>query len=138
MPSLRLHHVQLAAPPESEGAARRFYGELLGLREIPKPANLARRGGVWFELAGAQLHIGIEADFRPAQKAHPSFESGRLGDLRKRLRAAGVETWEDEPFPGRDRFYARDPFGNRIEFIGPARRPTGRRPRRARPSRSRS
>jgi len=119
--SIRLHHVQLASPPGSEESARRFFGELLGLREIPKPPNLARRGGVWFELGDGQLHIGIEPEFRPAEKAHPAFVVPDLEAVRRRLAAAGVETWTDEPFPGRDRFYAHDPFGNRLEFLGPER-----------------
>ena len=114
----RLHHVQIAAPAGCEAAARRFFGGLLGLEEIPKPPHLARRGGVWFDLGATQLHVGVEAPFRPAEKAHPAFEVDDLAALRTRLTAAGVETWEDEPFPGRDRFYARDPFGNRLEFLG--------------------
>ena len=118
----RIHHVLIASPPGSEEAARRFFGELLGLREIPKPANLASRGGVWFELEGTQLHVGIEKEFRPAEKAHPAFEVADVGELRTRFDAAGIETWEDEPYPGRERFYARDPFGNRLEFLGPERR----------------
>lgn len=118
---MRIHHVLLAAPPGSEAEARRFFGELLGWREIPKPPNLARRGGVWFELGVQQLHVGIEAEFRPAEKAHPAFEVEDLAALRERLRAAGVATWEDEPYPGRERFYVRDPFGNRLEFLGPER-----------------
>lgn len=122
MPSpFRIHHVLLAAPPDSEGAARAFFRDLLGMREVPKPENLARRGGVWFELDGVQLHVGIEKEFRPAEKAHPAFEVDDLPGLHDRLTCAGVTTWEDEPYPGRDRFYARDPFGNRLEFLGPLR-----------------
>ncbi len=35
------------------------------------------------------------------------------------LEAAGHEvTWDDE-FPGHDRFYSADPFGNRLEFLEP-------------------
>jgi len=120
-PAVQLHHVQIAAPVGCEAEARRFFGNLLGWREIPKPDHLARRGGVWFELGNAQLHVGVEAEFRPAEKAHPAFEVPDLGELRTRLTEAGVATWEDEPFPGRDRFYTRDPFGNRLEFLGPER-----------------
>jgi len=98
---------------------------VLCLREIPKPPHLARRGGVWFELEGIQLHLGIETGFRAAEKAHPAFEVEDLPALQARLREAGFETWEDEPFPGRDRFYTRDPFGNRIEFLGPERAGSG-------------
>ena len=89
------------------------------MHEIPKPANLGGRGGAWFELGETQLHVGIEKEFRPAEKAHPAFEVDDLPGLRARLTAAGIATWEDEPYPGRERFYTRDPFGNRLEFLGP-------------------
>ncbi len=115
----RLHHVQLAAPPGSESAAREFFVGVLGMRELSKPPNLARRGGIWLELDGTQLHIGIEADQRPAGKAHPAFEVDDLDGLRQRLEDHRVELSEDEPLPGRRRFYARDPFGNRLEFLSP-------------------
>ncbi|MFY9717409.1 MAG: VOC family protein [Thermoplasmata archaeon] len=115
--SFRLQHVQIAAPAGSEASARAFFVDLLGMVEVPKPPHLARRGGIWLELDGSQLHIGIDTDFRPAEKAHPAFEVDDLDALRRRLTARGVETWEDEVYPGRRRFYARDPFGNRLEFL---------------------
>src|SRR3954454_12249398 len=69
-----LDHVQVAAPPGCDGDARRFYGGLLGLAELPKPAALAGRGGTWFALgSGQQLHVGVEEDFAPALKAHPAL-----------------------------------------------------------------
>jgi catechol 2,3-dioxygenase-like lactoylglutathione lyase family enzyme len=116
-PSFRLQHVQIAAPPGSEASARAFFVDILGMIEVPKPPNLARRGGIWLELEGSELHVGIDPDFRPAEKAHPAFEVSDLDALRERLIARGVETWEDEVYPGRRRFYARDPFGNRLEFL---------------------
>lgn len=119
-PTYRLHHVQIAAPPGSEEVARSFFAGLLAMREIPKPPHLAKRGGIWLDLDATQLHVGIESPFRPAEKAHPAFEVGDLDDLRSRLAAAGVTTWENESIPGRRRFYARDPFGNRLEFLSPA------------------
>jgi catechol 2,3-dioxygenase-like lactoylglutathione lyase family enzyme len=118
----RLHHVLLAAPPGSEPAARAFFVGILGMTEIPKPADLAARGGMWLEFGDQQLHIGIEADFRPAEKAHPAFEVADLAALRAHLTEHGIRTWDDAPYPGRDRFYARDPFGNRLEFLSEPRR----------------
>jgi catechol 2,3-dioxygenase-like lactoylglutathione lyase family enzyme len=106
---VRLDHVQLAAPPGCEAEARRFFGELLGMRELEKPPSLAARGGVWFE----HLHVGVEEDFRPARKAHPAFVADDLDALAVRL---GDVTW-DEELPGVRRFYARDPWGNRLEFL---------------------
>lgn len=118
---LALHHLQLAMPPGGEARARAFYGELLGLPELPKPPNLAARGGCWFRLGERELHLGVEPDFRPARKAHPAMLVADLAALRARLEAAGVPTREDEPLPGYHRFYADDPFGNRLEFLQPAR-----------------
>ncbi|MFN8526349.1 MAG: glyoxalase [Chloroflexota bacterium] len=115
----RLHHVQIAIPPSREDEARRFYGELLGLRELPKPKNLAGRGGVWFKLGEHELHLGVQEDFAPALKAHPAVMLGDLLSVRARLDAAGATTSEDEPLPGYDRCYVNDPFGNRVELLQP-------------------
>ena len=113
----RIHHILLAAPAGCEEKARAFFGGLLGLEEIPKPSSLAARGGVWFRWGDCEVHLGVDSKFRPAEKGHPAFEVESLDDLRARLSRAGVDTWEDEPYPGRRRFYARDPFGNRLEFL---------------------
>jgi catechol 2,3-dioxygenase-like lactoylglutathione lyase family enzyme len=116
-----LHHLQLAMPRSGEDSARAFYAGVLGLREIPKPANLARRGGVWFELGALQLHLGVEDDFRPAKKAHPAILVEDLTAIIERCRQAGVPVVTDEPLPGFERVYVADPFGNRIELLEPAR-----------------
>lgn len=118
MPILRLDHLQLAMPPGREADARRFYGDLLGLREVAKPAVLAGRGGVWFEGdGGLSLHLGVEADFRPARKAHPAFVVDDLPGLVRTLSAAGHALTEDVALPGIERRFVHDPFGNRIELI---------------------
>ncbi len=119
---MRVHgiaHVQLAMPRGREDEARRFYGDLLGLPEQPKPPNLAARGGCWFGTGGVQLHLGVEDGFRPARKAHPALLVDDLAALVRRLGASGVEVVEDEPLPGYDRVYVADPFGNRIELLEP-------------------
>lgn len=115
---MRLDHLQIAIPPDSETQARAFYGEVLGLKEIAKPAALAARGGLWFLLSdGVGLHLGIDHDFRAARKAHPGLILDDLDALRKRLSDLGLAVTDDiEPF-GRERIYVDDPFGNRIEVI---------------------
>lgn len=113
----RIHHVQIAAPAGCERAARQFFGELLGLEEIEKPANLAARGGAWFRGDGFEIHVGVDPQFRPAKKAHVALQVPDIQAMRTRLDKHGVETWEDEPLPGFRRFYAADPFGNRMEFL---------------------
>ena len=112
-----LDHLQLAMPAEREAEARAFYGELLGLPELKKPPHLQVRGGVWFALGSQQLHLGVEKDFRPAQKAHPAFLVNDLGGLRARLVQHGYAPYEDEPLAGYRRFYVADPFGNRLEIM---------------------
>jgi len=114
-----IDHVQLAMPAGEEEAARRFYRDLLGMVEIPKPAELAKRGGCWFESRSVQLHLGVEADFRPAKKAHPALRCRDYEALTSRLRAAGVEVKNDDNLPGVRRCHISDPFGNRIELLAP-------------------
>ena len=115
-----IDHVQLAAPPGCESAARKFFVDLLGLRELPKPPALAVRGGVWFECGGQQIHIGVEKEFRPAKKAHPALRlvnEAALHALRARLVAAGVVTRDNEELADVARFFAEDPWGNRLELV---------------------
>ncbi len=117
-----LDHVQVAAPPGCEAAARRFYGDLLGLREIGKPPALRARGGCWFTLGGHELHVGVSDDFTPATKAHPGIRVASIADvqaLAERLGASGhAVVWgEEAEIDGRVRFYVHDPWGNRLEFL---------------------
>jgi catechol 2,3-dioxygenase-like lactoylglutathione lyase family enzyme len=116
---LGIDHVQLAMPAGREDEARAFYSGLLGIPEKTKPAELARRGGAWFENEAVKLHLGVEADFRPARKAHPGLLVRDLAALVERLRRAGVEVVEDALAPSQ-RVYVSDPFGNRLELIAPA------------------
>jgi len=112
-----LDHVQLAMPASDETAARWFYGRVLGLIEIAKPPELVPRGGCWFRGQGVDIHLGVQQDFVPALKAHPAFLVADLEAARQKLENAGISVLLDETVPGVRRFYANDPFGNRIEFI---------------------
>jgi catechol 2,3-dioxygenase-like lactoylglutathione lyase family enzyme len=114
-----LDHVQLAAPPGSEDAARRFYGELLGMPELAKPPALQARGGVWFACGAHQLHVGIAEPFAPAAKAHPAIavQARDLDRLAERLAEAACPVQWDDAIPGTRRFYTADPWGNRIELV---------------------
>jgi catechol 2,3-dioxygenase-like lactoylglutathione lyase family enzyme len=115
-----LDHVQVAAPPGCEAEARGFYGRLLGLAELEKPAPLAGRGGVWFACGSQQLHVGVVADFTPAGKAHPALAvsgAAELDVLAERLTLAGAPVHWDAELPGVARFFTEDPWGNRIELL---------------------
>jgi catechol 2,3-dioxygenase-like lactoylglutathione lyase family enzyme len=114
-----IEHVQLAMPPGKETEARAFYEGVLGIPEVPKPSNLAKRGGCWFVRGAVKIHLGVDSDFRPARKAHPALLVDDLLALRSRLDAAGFPCIADEPLEGYDRVYVHDPFGNRIELMQP-------------------
>jgi catechol 2,3-dioxygenase-like lactoylglutathione lyase family enzyme len=112
-----IDHVQLAMPAGGEPEARRFFVDLLGMSEEPKPPELARRGGCWFRLGACAVHVGVDPDFVPQRKAHPAFAVPDLNLLADRLSRAGHEVQWDSAIPGTARFYTSDPFGNRIEFM---------------------
>ncbi|HEX6993596.1 MAG TPA: VOC family protein [Gammaproteobacteria bacterium] len=119
MPVVAIEHVQLAMPPGMEAPAREFYEGVLRIPEVPKPPHLARRGGAWFERGALKIHLGVEADFRPARKAHPALLVTDLESLIVRLKEHNVEVIEDEPLEDYLRVYITDPFGNRIELMEP-------------------
>lgn len=112
-----IDHIQVAMPPGQEEKARSFYAGILGLPEVPKPPNLVKRGGVWFQQGNLKVHLGVEQVFRPARKAHPAFLVEGLAELVERCQKAGYAVTIDEPLTGYDRVYVTDPFGNRIEFL---------------------
>lgn len=114
-----LHHVQVSCPAGTENALRHFYGGVLGMIELTKPPPLAARGGVWFRRGTAEIHCGVEKDFRPARKAHPGLVCTDLDAVAASCAAAGHEVSWDENFPGFRRFYVADPVGNRLEFLQP-------------------
>src|SRR5262249_26438186 len=119
-PVTTIDHVQLAMPAGGEDAARRFYRDLLGMVEVLKPPELAKRGGAWFKSHGVEIHLGVEKDFRPAQKAHPAFRCSDYPGLTDKLRPAGVALTSDDSVPWVTRCHLHDPFGNRIELISEA------------------
>jgi len=115
-----LDHVQISIPAGGEIRARAFYVGVLGMEEVAKPTLLATRGGCWFSGPGIDLHLGVETDFRPARRAHIAITVPDLAAARLELEAAGVTTTTDEADIGVARFYANDPFGNRLEFVSAA------------------
>jgi catechol 2,3-dioxygenase-like lactoylglutathione lyase family enzyme len=106
-------------PPSREGEARAFYDGLLGIPEVPKPPHLAKRGGCWFECASLKVHLGVEANFLSARKAHIAFIVDGLAVLSAALVRAGHRVSTNEPLGGYLRVFVDDPFGNRIELMEP-------------------
>ncbi|MBV6450767.1 MAG: hypothetical protein MHPDNHAH_01493 [Anaerolineales bacterium] len=118
MTILSIDHVQLAMPAGEEEKARAFYIRILGFTEIPKPPELAKRGGLWLQCGNVQVHLGVESDFHSARKAHPAFIVDDLDALLGKIQAAGYE-WDlsQPPLEGYNRAHVFDPFGNRIELM---------------------
>ncbi len=114
---LAIHHAQIMIPPGGEPAAREFYGRLLGLAEIAKPAHLAVRGGLWFSVGGLELHLGVDENETPSARAHLAYQVLNLDAARAALHAAGVATKDSAEIDGYRRCELRDPFGNRIELV---------------------
>ncbi|MDH4384282.1 MAG: VOC family protein [Caulobacter sp.] len=114
-----IDHVQIAIPPGGEEKARAFYGDLLGLVEVPKPPAMAARGGCWFESGAIKVHLGVEQDFRANVKAHVAFEVDDVQALSDLARAAGYAVKPDDEIADVERAFVFDPFGNRLEFLKP-------------------
>ncbi|HEX8353098.1 MAG TPA: VOC family protein [Pyrinomonadaceae bacterium] len=113
----RLDHVQVCIPRGTEAEARDFYGRLLGLAELEKPEALKKNGGMWYEVADVQLHVGVEDTVAPS-KRHPAFEVEDAAGVRAYLERSGVPTKDEPDIPGVvQRFSLFDPFGNRIELL---------------------
>jgi catechol 2,3-dioxygenase-like lactoylglutathione lyase family enzyme len=97
-------------------AARAFYGGALGLREIAPPKEFDFVA-VWYDLGGQYLHL--------LKKPHPDTPSPRHFCLhvtdavaaREHLRGLGLQIDETVKIAAADRFFVRDPDGNRVELL---------------------
>lgn len=112
-----IDHVQLAIPIGGEDNARRFYSKVLGFEEVEKPALLRKNGGVWFQAGSVSIHVGVENPFAPAKKAHPAIRVKNIEGMKNHLYEKHMDYVVDERLPGANRFYVKDPFGNRLEFL---------------------
>lgn len=113
---IRLDHIQICIPTGKEDEARQFYSGIIGLTEIPKPAALIPNGGLWYQIADTQLHIGTESETNKS-KRHPAFQVADINGAKIHLENNGVAIREEIQIPGQIRFSFIDPFGNRIELL---------------------
>jgi catechol 2,3-dioxygenase-like lactoylglutathione lyase family enzyme len=111
-----LQHVSSPFPPGEQDSIRRFYGELLDLREVETPASLADMGLVWFSAGnGCELHF-FPGPVDPESTRHFCLDIDDPEDTRRHLQEAGLEPFDDTPIPNRPRFFCRDLVGNLVEF----------------------
>jgi hypothetical protein len=119
-PVVDLDHTFVTIPEGGEADARSFYGDLLRLEEMPRPASLAGSGGVWFRAGASELHLGADDSHVAQRRPHPGFRvvsPAALDDLAAGLTSKGFDVTWDDRIEGRKRFYTRDPFGNRVELL---------------------
>ena len=115
--NFRLQHVSIPRPPGSEAQTRAFYGDLLGLREIPAPNSISDLEVIWFKISeDAELHCFREQPLEDPSIRHFCLVVDDLAGMRGKLSGAGFAPYDVEVIPGRPRFFCRDPFGNIIEF----------------------
>lgn len=114
---LNLDHVQLATPPQAERRAIDFYCGVLGFEQVPKPRSMIASGGAWLRSGNTELHLGVDAEFRPARKAHLALVVDDLVAFARRCEAAGHAVEWDDRCPGAKRFCLSDPFGSRLELL---------------------
>lgn len=112
----RLDHIQICIPKGKENEARRFYTDIIGLTEISKPEQLIHNGGLWYQVADIQLHIGTENEINKS-KRHPAFEVFDLEEAKEYLIKHGVQVKDEIQIEGQKRFSFMDPFNNRIELL---------------------
>jgi catechol 2,3-dioxygenase-like lactoylglutathione lyase family enzyme len=121
---VRYHHVNYGISRANIAAARRFYGELLGLTEIPPVPDPTRTRLIWFQVESQQLHLAIRDSVAPEKGRHIALHVLDLEDLVNRLAASGVPLQQQASgqFWGRredtSKFaFCFDPDGNRIELV---------------------
>ena len=118
------HHVAIVV--RDAAAARAFYGDLLGLEELERPAEVGDRfAGAWYRLGAMELHVFEQPDFSPPVTAigpHIALHSADFERTVERLRERGC-AFAFGPGRGPDgvaRAILRDPTGNVVEITDAA------------------
>jgi catechol 2,3-dioxygenase-like lactoylglutathione lyase family enzyme len=112
-----ISHVNVTVSPELEEAAKHFYSAVMGLQEVPKPAESKGRGGAWYQLGSLQLHLSREEAVENRGKRHVCYLVEDIMEAEQHFKNAGVEVIPDSlPSAGSPRFNVRDPGGNLIEI----------------------
>jgi catechol 2,3-dioxygenase-like lactoylglutathione lyase family enzyme len=96
--------------------SRRFYRDLLGLKQINKPRTFDFVV-VWFDLGNQHLHLLLKDRPDTLSPRHFALRVPDAAMARRYFQEHGVATQETTPIPGADRFFIADPDGNRIEII---------------------
>ena len=96
--------------------SRRFYHDVLGLKEIHKPRTFDFVV-IWFDLGDQHLHLLLKDRPDSRSPRHFALRVTNAASARTYFRELGIATEETTPIPGADRFFIHDPDGNRVEII---------------------
>jgi catechol 2,3-dioxygenase-like lactoylglutathione lyase family enzyme len=113
-PVLKIDHCSVVITDVER--SRRFYREVLGLREINKPRTFDFVV-LWFDLGDQHIHLLLKHEADSISPRHFALRVTDAAAARAHFRGHGVATQETTPIPGADRFFIADPDGNRIEII---------------------
>jgi glyoxylase I family protein len=114
----RLDHVTVNVTDVDR--AKAFYGGLLGLSEVPRPASFTF-GGAWYAIGPGPvtLHLVQQREADPPASRHVCVWAADVREAARVVEAAGFPVrWDRTKIPGVDRFFTDDPDGNRIEIQG--------------------
>lgn len=129
MPLLRMDHSTLIVRDLTK--SRWFYGEVLGLKEVPRPSNFTF-GGLWFQGPGFQVHLidardtsapvgfGVPLEVaRIGRGHHLAFEVDNLDAWLAHLRNHDIAIVGDKQPRGDGviQSFVEDPDGHLLEFF---------------------
>jgi catechol 2,3-dioxygenase-like lactoylglutathione lyase family enzyme len=110
----RIDHVSVIVTDLAR--SRRFYRDVLGLKEIAKPRTFDFQV-LWFDLGNQQLHLLLKPQPDSLSARHFALRVADVPQARAYFHRQGIAIQETTPIPHCDRFFVFDPDGNRIEII---------------------
>jgi catechol 2,3-dioxygenase-like lactoylglutathione lyase family enzyme len=96
--------------------SRRFYRDVLGLKEINKPRTFDFVV-LWFDLGNMHIHLLLKEEPDTISPRHFALRVADAAKARAYFHEQGLAIRETTVIPGADRFFIHDPDGNRIEII---------------------
>jgi catechol 2,3-dioxygenase-like lactoylglutathione lyase family enzyme len=117
MSGIRITHIDHCSVIITDVARSRvFYGGLLGLKEIPAPKEFDFVA-VWYDLGGTYLHLLLKPQPDTISPRHFCLHTPDAAAARVELTRRGLPIEETVKIAAADRFFVRDPDGNRIELL---------------------
>ena len=117
MSAIRFTHIDHCSVIVTDVArSRAFYGGTLGLKEIPAPREFDFVA-IWYDLGGSYLHLLLKPQADTLSPRHFCLAVPDAKAARAHFMQFGVLVEETVKIAAADRFFIRDPDGNRIELL---------------------